>query len=336
MDAFKRSTPWISAAAQVANAANASADAPYAPDAANEPAQPARVAPASPVAGKARGRTTAIDVSEVTIEGHVKDIVLRLYRPQGANNLPVLLYFHGGGFVRGTLDDADVQSRFFAERLPALVVSVDYSLAPEFPFPAAPEDAHRAALWVLTRARAFGGSTKRVIAAGHDAGGQIANVLAFIGRDRGDVKLAAQALFAPMLDPSLTRLGDERRLGSDITASECAQCYRAYLPDATQRMHPYAAPLESSRLGGLPPTLIVTAQNDVLHIEAEKYASRLIDSGVRTHVVRYPSVSHAQIGAHEEALAEAVRFFKCCFEADANRDASRDASRDSPRSPRNP
>lgn len=303
MDAFKRSTPWTTAD---------QAEPDVAPEAA--PAARARVAIAAAPAPKARA-TAAIDVSEVTIEGHAQDITLRLYRPQGASNLPVLLYFHGGGFVRGTLDDADVASRFFAERLPALVVSVGYSLAPQFPFPAAPEDAHRAALWVLTRARAFGGSTKRILAAGHDAGGQIANVLAFIGRDRGDVKLAAQALFAPMLDPSLTRLGDEARLASDISASECAACYRAYLPEAAQRMHPYAAPLECTRLAGLPPTFIVTAQNDVLHIEAEKYATRLIEAGVRTHVIRYPSVSHAQIGAHPDALAEAVRFFRCCFES---------------------
>lgn len=302
MDAFKRSTPWISA-----NLPASAAEPAPAP-------QSARVAAAP--SGKARA-LAPIDISEATIEGHAQDIVLRLYRPRGANNLPVLLYFHGGGFVRGTLDDADAAARFFAERLPALVVSVGYSLAPQFPFPAAPEDAYRAAQWVLTRARAFGGSTKRIVAAGHDAGGQIANVLAFIARDRGDVRLAAQALFAPMLDPSLTRLGDEARLASDISASECAACYRAYLPEASQRMHPYAAPLESSRLAGLPATFIVTAQNDVLHIEAEKYASRLIEAGVRTHVMRYPSVSHAQIGAHPEALAEAVRFFRCCFESGA-------------------
>ncbi|WP_322053509.1 alpha/beta hydrolase [Paraburkholderia bannensis] len=320
MDAFKRSTQWnladlaLTEVAGEATPAVSPAVVPaVVPDATPEAAPAARRLAAAP-APKARARA-AIDVNEVTIEGHAQDIVLRLYRPQGATNLPVLLYFHGGGFVRGTLDDAESASRYFAERLPALVVSVGYSLAPQFPFPAAPEDAHRAALWVLTRARAFGGSTKRIVAAGHDAGGQIANVLAFIGRDRGDVKLAAQALFAPMLDPSLTRLGDEARLASDISASECAACYRAYLPEAAQRMHPYAAPLECTRLAGLPPTFIVTAQNDVLHIEAEKYATRLIEAGVRTHVVRYPSVSHAQIGAHPEALAEAVRFFRCCFEA---------------------
>ncbi|WP_321881412.1 alpha/beta hydrolase [Paraburkholderia bannensis] len=314
MDAFKRSTQWnLADLALPEVAADAAPAVAPAVVPAPEAAPAARRLAAAP-APKARAKA-AIDVNEVTIEGHAQDIVLRLYRPQGATNLPVLLYFHGGGFVRGTLDDAESASRYFAERLPALVVSVGYSLAPQFPFPAAPEDAHRAALWVLTRARAFGGSTKRIVAAGHDAGGQIANVLAFIGRDRGDVKLAAQALFAPMLDPSLTRLGDEARLASDISASECAACYRAYLPEAAQRMHPYAAPLECTRLAGLPPTFIVTAQNDVLHIEAEKYATRLIEAGVRTHVVRYPSVSHAQIGAHPEALAEAVRFFRCCFEA---------------------
>ncbi len=256
----------------------------------------------------------AVETTDVTIDGYKQPIALRVYRPAGKSGLPVLLYFHGGGFVRGSLDNAEKAARYFAERLPALVVSVGYSLAPQFPFPAAPEDAHRAALWVLTRARAFGGSTRRIIAAGHDAGGQIANVLAFIGRDRGDVRIDAQALFAPMLDPSLTRLGDERKLGSEVTASECAACYRAYLPEASHRMHPYAAPLESSRLAGLPPTLIVTAQNDVLHIEAEKYASRLIDAGVRTQVVRYPTLTHAQIADDPAVLQAAVRFFLCCFE----------------------
>ncbi|WP_133646024.1 alpha/beta hydrolase [Paraburkholderia flava] len=261
--------------------------------------------------------TSSLELSDVQIEGYAQQIKLRLYRPAGKSGLPVLLYFHGGGFVRGSLDDADAAARYLAEHLPTLVVSVGYSLAPRFPFPAAPEDAHRAALWIQTHARAFGGNTKHMAVAGHDAGGQLANCLAFIARDRGDVRIDAQALFGPMLDPSLTRLGDERRISSDITASECAACYRAYLPQASHRMHPYAAPLESVRLAGLPATLIVTAQNDVLHVEAEKYASNLIDAGVLTQVVRCPSVSHAEIGSHPGALQEAVRFFQCRFAARA-------------------
>lgn len=261
----------------------------------------------------------ALAITDVEIEGYAQDIMLRLYRRPGKTALPVLLYFHGGGFVKGSIDCVDAPARYFAEHLPALVVSVGYSLAPQFPFPAAPEDAHRAALWVQTRARAFGGNTKRLGVAGHDAGGQLANCLAFIARDRGDVRIDAQVLFAPMLDPSLTRLGDEKRLRSDVTASECAACYRAYLPQASQRVHPYAAPLESSRLAGLPETLIVTAQNDVLHVEAEKYASSLIDAGVLTQVARYPSVSHAALAEHPAALQEAVRFLQCRFAARTQR-----------------
>ena len=265
-----------------------------------------------------------VTIQDVTIEGYAQPIALRVYRPArpeteraAGAELPVLLYFHGGGFVRGSLGepDADAAARYFARHLPALVVSVGYSLAPRFPFPAAPEDAYRAACWIKRHAAAFGADARRILSAGHDAGGQIANALAFIGRDRGGVAVEAQALFAPMLDPSLTRVGDAQRLGSDITPSDCAACYRAYLPEARQRMHPYAAPIESMRLAGLPHTLIVTAQNDVLHVEAEKYAGRLIEAGVRTNVVRYPSVSHAELAGHTAALQEAVRFFHCCFAA---------------------
>jgi acetyl esterase/lipase len=267
----------------------------------------------------AQANDVTLEVTDVRIDGHAQPITLRLYRLTKRTALPVLLYFHGGGFTKGSIECADFAARYFAEHLPALVVSVGYSLAPRFPFPAAPEDAHRAVLWVKTRARAFGADTKRIGVAGYDAGGQLANCLAFMTRDRGDVRIEAQALFGPMLDPSLTRLGDETRLGSDITASECAACYRAYLPQAAQRMHPYAAPLESSRLAGLPATLIATAQNDVLHVEAEKYASNLIDAGVQTQVVRFPSVSHAALADHPPALQEAVRFFQWRFDARAHR-----------------
>src|ERR1700689_1867751 len=120
----------------------------------------------------------ALEVPDVEIEGHAQDITLRLYRQAKKTALPVLLYFHGGGFTKGSIEEADFAARYFAEHLPALVVSVGYSLAPQFPFPAAPEDAHRAALWVQTRARAFGGTPKHIGVAGHDAGGQLANCLA--------------------------------------------------------------------------------------------------------------------------------------------------------------
>lgn len=251
----------------------------------------------------------SLSVEEQSIAGYARDIRLRIHRALTARGpLPGLLYFHGGGFTTGSLDAAEGAAVFLARNVPALVVSVGYSLAPAHPFPAAAFDAHLAACWLSEKAGALGISGLGV--AGHDAGGHIAASLTFIARDRGGPAIAAQALLGPMLDPSLTRAGDERALGSDVTVAECARCYRAYLPEAAQRLHPYAAPLESRRLGQLPPTLIVTAQNDVLRPEAESYAARLIGAGVPTEVTRCPGVSHAALADHEPALAAAAEFLR--------------------------
>jgi acetyl esterase/lipase len=106
-------------------------------------------------------------------------------------------------------------------------------------------------------------------------------------------------------------MADENKvLSPDICASECAQCYRAYLPNASQRLHPYAAPLESRRLAGLPPALIASAQHDLLHIEAEKYAGELIAAGVPTEVTRHVDASHYGLAADPSALADVVAFFR--------------------------
>src|SRR5258708_28907203 len=140
-------------------------------------------------------------VRDVQIEGSAQDITLRFYRRPGKTALPVLLYFHGGGFVRGSIDEADAAARYFAEHLPALVVSVGYSLAPQFPFPAAPEDAHRAALWVQTRARAFGGNAKRVGVAGPDAGGELGHSPPFLTPGPRRRRLSAPTPFRALLPP---------------------------------------------------------------------------------------------------------------------------------------
>ena len=251
-------------------------------------------------------------IEDVRIAGHAQPITLRSYRPASDGTiLPVVLYFHGGGFVRGTLDDADVTASTIARDTAAWVISVGYSLAPAFPFPSAPEDAYRAAQWAVANARAQRADANRIGVAGHDAGGNLATCVAAIARDRGDIVILAQALLAPLLDPSMTRMADENKVRSpDICMAECAQCYRAYLPNASQRLHPYAAPLESRRLAGLPPALIASAQHDLLHIEAEKYAGELIAAGVPTEVTRHVNASHNALAADPAALADVVAFFK--------------------------
>jgi acetyl esterase/lipase len=248
---------------------------------------------------------------DFTITGPAAPIALRLYRPAaGAASLPLVLYFHGGGFVAGSIDDAEVPARFIAEHCPALVLAVGYALAPARPFPAAPEDAHAAARWAAEHAASLGGDAERLAVAGDDAGGNLAASLTLIARDRNGPPIAAQVLVGPMLDPSMTCLGDGARLNSDLSASTCANRYRQYLPQAHQRLHPYASPLVSVRQAGLPPALIVTAGCDVLHNEAEKYAATLIAAGVPTQVVRFAGITHAALAGHRPALDEITHFLR--------------------------
>ncbi|MCW2249013.1 acetyl esterase/lipase [Azospirillum fermentarium] len=269
----------------------------------------------SRLSGQSRTRKTTgapcpLAVDDRTIAGHAQDIRLRLYRPLIGLTVPALLYLHGGGFTSGSLEEAETAAATIAGAVPALVVSVGYSLAPAHCFPTAAHDAHHAALWTAASARDLNIAGGGLGVAGHDAGGHVAASLTFLARDLGDVDIRAQALLGPMLDPSLTRADGARAVQSDVPATAYARCYRAYLPDSAQRLHPYAAPLDSRRLAGLPPALIVTAQNDVLRIEAEQYAAGLIAAGVPTEVTRFPAISHAALPGHRPALLATADFFR--------------------------
>ncbi|MDW3682084.1 alpha/beta hydrolase [Cupriavidus sp. CV2] len=262
-------------------------------------------------ASKASSSTSSVHVDSVSIIGHAQRIPLRVYVPDGITEaLPVILYLHGGGFVEGNLDWAEVAASTLARATSAVVVAVGYSLSPRFPFPVPLEDGYLAALWTQANARQYGIDARRMGIAGHDAGGNLAAGISAMARDRKDFTLRAQALLAPLLDPSMTRLADIARLHDvDLSASDCAMAYRAYLPDVLQQLHPYVAPLESRRLSRLPPTLIVSAAQDVCHIEAETYASELIAAGVPTETTRYAEASHCSIATHAPALADVAAFF---------------------------
>jgi len=241
-----------------------------------------------------------LDIEDIWIAGYAQRIALRAYRPVRASaTTSIVLYFHGGGFVTGSVNEADAAARYLAEHTEAQVVSVGYSLAPDFPFPAALEDGYLAAKWALLQSAGHRASPCRIAVAGDDAGGNLAACLALMARDRGEFAFSAQALLAPMLDPSMTRLGDAR-----------ARWYSAYLPTLAQRMHPYSAPIESRRLGRLPASLIASAERDILHVEAEQYAAALIAAGVPTQITRYRDVSHRALATHRPALDEVAVFFR--------------------------
>lgn len=270
-----------------------------------------RAAAASAIAEQGVFMNPKLEVLEVPISGHAQHIVLRHYRPTFEKDLlPIVLYFHGGGFIGGSLDEAETQAAHLAESIPAWVISVGYSLAPKYPFPAAPEDAFLALRWAIDNARTFRADARRIALAGHDAGGNIANGLAAMTRDRGGIRVAAQALIGPLLDPSMTRIACDASRDAERDALECARQYRAWLPSMALQVHPYAAPIESRRLGGMPPTLVISAEKDPMRAEAELYAGCLIQAGVPTEAMRRRDLCHRDLVCDRAVLDDAATFLR--------------------------
>jgi acetyl esterase/lipase len=243
--------------------------------------------------GDSRGPSLAVATS--VFRSHDRELCVRLYTPS-RTRCPgaLLILFHGGGFVRGGVDAIAATARAMSTRLGLLVATPEYTLASVRPFPAAAEDAYAALVWANNEGRHRGWDARRIVVAGEEAGGNLAAAAAMMARDRGGPALAAQILVGPMLDPSLSSPSMQRFVASAVhTPGVCGACYRAYLPNAADRLHPYAAPASSTRLAGLAPALIVTCDGDPLRDEAEHYGGKLIAAGVTTQVSRQSPIATA-------------------------------------------
>jgi len=246
-----------------------------------------------------------LEARDLEVAGFEGPLAGRLYRAvvDGRRDL-LIVYFHGGGFVDGDIEEADgfLRSLAVASGYP-VVLSSTYTLAPVKPFPAAVEDAHAVLAWASKNKAKLGWTGKRMLVAGIEAGGNIAAVAAMMSRDRGAPRLAGQILIMPMLDPGLSTCS-MRELPScpdkAKVVDECVAAYRGYLPHAADRSHPYASPLQSSRLKNLPPALILSTDDDPLRDEAEAYGARLIAAGVRTTVRRLPPAQLEEPNARNE------------------------------------
>jgi acetyl esterase len=222
-----------------------------------------------------------IALRDLRIPGPAGPLPLRTYAPRGRRPHPVLVFFHGGGFVLGTLDGFDSFCSLLADGAGCLVVSVGYRLAPEQKFPAAPEDAVAALRWVGAHAGEIGGDPARIAVAGDSAGGNLAAVASQIARDQGGPALVQQVLISPWVDLSSTGTESFRWFGQGSWLSTASVLwYRDhYLADPRQAPLPRASPLLASDLGGLPPTLILNAEFDVLRDQVDSFARRLQAGG---------------------------------------------------------
>ena len=234
------------------------------------------------------------EVREFAAPGPAGPIPLRAYRGTGTltgETLPALVYYHGGGWVVGDLDSHDWTCRMIANAADCAVVSVDYRLAPEHPFPAAYDDSLVAAKWIAANAGLLRIDAARISVGGDSAGGNLAAAVAIALRDEGRIALKAQVLTYPIVD--LTAAYDERfAQGVALTNASMRFYIDAYAPDMAQRKDWRASPMLAKSLKGLPPALIVVAGFDPLCAEGEAYAARLAKEGVATTVRRYPGQMH--------------------------------------------
>jgi len=226
------------------------------------------------------------------IPGPAGDLRVRVYSPHGEPPFPIVVWFHGGGWVVGTLDTYDAVCRRLAAAVPAVVVAVDYRLAPEHRFPAAVEDSYAATAWASRNAAELGGSQHRLAVAGDSAGGNLAAVVALGARDRGGPAIGFQLLVYPVMDAAMdTASYREKADGYYLTAAGMRWYWDHYLGGA-EGSSPDASPLRAAFLAGLPPALVVTAEHDPLRDEGEAYAARLRAAGVPAAVSRHPGMVH--------------------------------------------
>jgi acetyl esterase len=262
------------------------------------------------------------------VPGPAGAIPVRIYVPRGSRpaelRLPGLVYFHGGGWVRGSLQTADVLCRSLANGGGCVVVSVDYRMAPEHTFPAAIDDAVAATRWVGEHAEQIGIDPERLAVGGDSAGGNLAAAVALVLRDEGGPRLVHQLLIYPVTDYNFeTRSYRDNAQGYMLTRESMRFYWRLYLREQADADDQRASPLRARSLADLPPALVITAEFDPLRDEGRAYAERLQGEGTRAVYREYPGMIHGFVTSAgvldhgKQAIKEAAAALREAFSGTA-------------------
>ena len=249
------------------------------------------------------------EVRDLRVAGADGELDARLYRPSETPDLPLLVFFHGGGFLMGNLDTHDNLCRSLARQTEAVVVSVAYRLAPEHKFPAAPLDCYAATCWLVEQAAQLGFDGSRLAVAGDSAGGNLALAVCQLAAQRKGPKVSYQCLFYPVTDAGCDSQSFEEFAESYLLSAKAMRWFwEQYLQDSAQADDPLASPLRAENLAGLPPTTLITAGFDPLRDEGEALAERLREAEVAVRVQRCEGMIHGFISMAPfvEAAAQAL------------------------------
>lgn len=235
----------------------------------------------------------SVNISTIEIEGKGGKIPLRIYTPEGSGPFPVLLFFHGGGFVLGNLMEFDPLCSSFSEGAACVVVSVGYRLAPEFKHPAAVEDTESALEWIAANASKINGDAKRIAVGGDSAGGNLAAAATIMAREKG-IELVYQVLICPWLRLDSFGRDSYKYFGEGLWLSKRnIYWYRNhYIQNEEQSGGYMVSPGLLPGLSGLPPAIIIAAEFDVLCDEGKEYSDRLKEAGIPVEYVRYDGMLH--------------------------------------------
>lgn len=258
-----------------------------------------------------------ITVRESSITGPIGQIPVSIYTPAGKGPFPVVVYYHGGGFVIANSKTYEGSIRALAKGAKAIVVSVDYHQAPEHKFPAAPNDAFAAYKWIVEHAAEFNGNPKRVAVAGESAGGNLATVVTIMARDQKARMPVHQLLIYPVVNDDMKSPSYERNANAKPLNKDMMKWFFKYYEGDPK--NPYALPMKADSLKGLPSATIITAEIDPLLFEGKAYADRLEFEGVEVSYKQYDGVTHeffgmgAVVPAAKEAQAFAIENLKAAF-----------------------
>ncbi|MBC8364168.1 MAG: alpha/beta hydrolase [Actinobacteria bacterium] len=240
-------------------------------------------------------------VEDLEVPGPQGPLPVRVYRPEGADDPdpgPVVVFFHGGGWVLGSIDSHDASCRGLANRTGAVFASVGYRLAPEHPYPAAADDCYAATRWVSDHATDLGVDPGRLAVAGDSAGGNLAAVVCQMARNRSGPAIAFQSLVYPVTDLDFDRWPsmDENADGPLLTRDGMDWFARHYVGSLPFTDDPYAAPIRATDLSGLPPAHVSTAGHDPLRDEGAGYAEALAAAGVAVGYDNFATMIHGFVG----------------------------------------
>jgi acetyl esterase len=251
-------------------------------------------------AGAAMTSKTVLYSGNITEKLIENEIPVRIYSPEGGGPFPLLVFYHGAGFTFGDLEFSDNLCRSVSQKGSIVVVSVDYRLAPEHPFPSGLTDAYDALLWTYKNARVLNAIPERIAVGGESSGGNLAASVSLMCKEKKPDLVNLQILIYPILDLANLESDSYNKFatGYGLTKQQMAHVINAYVRDKADLTNELASPIYARDLKNLPPTLIISAKFDVLRDEGETYAKKLVKAGVSVNHVRYDTMAHGFITAN--------------------------------------